>query len=222
MRQRRTDETSFPAPVSAGFGVGSAPMARLGLLAALFVGIMGCATYRDDFDRARLHYDANEYDAALLLLEVLERDIDSLSVPERAQYAYYRGMSHYRLEQKRDARHWLGNADARERASEGALNADAKARVKEILRKLNAPYFGESQDGSNAKLCKTDLDCTNGAYCDAGQCTGESNAASSSSKDDDGKAAERPQKKNKKKKPEMAMPSSTSPSDAPEAAEASE
>ncbi|MBM4357797.1 MAG: hypothetical protein FJ096_06775 [Deltaproteobacteria bacterium] len=145
-------------------------MVRSGLLAALLASLVGCATYRDDFDRARLHYDANEYEAALLLLEVLERDIDSLSESERAQYAYYRGMSHYRLEQKRDARHWLGNAAAREQATEGALTGEAKGRVTEILDKLNAPYHGESDAAAKARRCKAEKDCDKGEFCDAGQC----------------------------------------------------
>ena len=62
-------------------------MVRAGLVAAFLLALVGCATYRDDFDRARLHYETNEYDKALLLLEVLEGDIDSLSQVERAQYA---------------------------------------------------------------------------------------------------------------------------------------
>lgn len=162
-------------------------MVRAGLVAAFLLALVGCATYRDDFDRARLHYDANEYDRALLLLEVLEGDIDSLSQVERAQYAYYRGMSHFRLEQKRDARHWLANAAARERAAEGSLPTDAKSRVDEMLVKLNAPYFGESSGDAETSpgRCKTDLDChKKGQFCDAGACT---SSASGAEKPDDEK-----------------------------------
>lgn len=147
-------------------------MVRAGLVATLVFALFGCATYRDDFVRARGHYDANEYDKALLLLEVLERDIDSLSAAERAQYAYVRGMSHFRLEQKRDARHWLGNAAAREFSAQGSLSTDAKARVDELLKKLNGPYFGESNSGDTSTgECRTDLDCEKkGQFCDAGAC----------------------------------------------------
>jgi hypothetical protein len=169
-------------------------MLRSALFAALLVGLVGCATYRDDFDRARLHYDANEYEAALLLLEVLEKDIDSLSEVERAQYAYYRGMSHYRLEQKRDARHWLGNAAARERATEGALAGEAKARVSEILGKLNVPYHGGSDDGEAATRCQSDSDCERGAYCDAGRCSGGADSSKDSGGSDEPKTKSQPKR----------------------------
>ena len=84
--------------------------------------LSSCATYRDDLDRAMVHYHSNEYDKALALLEVLEDDIDSLSPSERAHYSYYRGLSHYRLDQRHDARHWLGVAAARNKARAGSLS----------------------------------------------------------------------------------------------------
>ncbi len=150
---------------------------RAGVSAALVTCLWGCTTYRSDLERARAHYAANEYDKALALLDVLEIDIDSLSEAERAQYAYYRGMSHFRLDQKRDARHWLGNAAARELAAQGSLSPDEKKRVEETLTKLNPSYWGEvstldEQTGGSAggKPCKVDLDCIQGEFCDGGQC----------------------------------------------------
>lgn len=147
-------------------------MLRRSLFAALLLGTVACATYRDDFDRARAHYEGNRYDQALALLEILEHDIDSLSVAERAQYAYFRGMSHFRLEQSRDARHWLGNAAARELAAQGALPPDLKARLDETLSRLNAPYHGEVAGAgpATAAACQSDPDCGPAAFCDAGRC----------------------------------------------------
>lgn len=147
-------------------------------IGVLLLALWGCSTYHDDLERARTHYNANEYDKALVLLEVLETDIDSLSEAERAQYAYIRGMSSFRLDQKRDARHWLGNAAARELAAQGSLTPDEKKRVEETMVKLNAPYWGEASsldepqptDGDHAAKCKTDLDCVRGEFCDAGSC----------------------------------------------------
>ncbi|MBM4185655.1 MAG: hypothetical protein FJ207_15790 [Gemmatimonadetes bacterium] len=147
-------------------------MGRTLFLGTALLALVGCATYTSDFDRARAHYEANEYDKALVLLEVLEHDIDSLSEQERAQYAYYRGLSHLRLQQPKDARHWLANAAARETANQGSLLGDAKSRVATELRPLNAPYYGESAAEEDAKStsCKTDLDCGDGSFCDAGRC----------------------------------------------------
>ena len=155
---------------------------RFGAATALIICLWGCATYRSDLERARVHYSANEYDKALALLDVLENDIDSLSEAERAQYSYYRGMSHFRLDQKRDARHWPGNAAARELAAQGSLTPDEKKRVEESMTKLNPAYWGEvssldEQTGGSAgggsgggTDCKVDIDCVQGEFCDAGKC----------------------------------------------------
>lgn len=110
----------------------------------------GCATYRDDLDRAVGHYDGRRYDQALALLSVLEDDIDSLSEAERAEYAYYRGMSHFLLDQRLHARHWLGRAAARERKAEGALQPGAKSKVEETLDGLNRTRYGGPVDAETA------------------------------------------------------------------------
>ncbi len=137
------------------------------LTLALGVGAVAssvsCATYRDDLQRARAHYDKNEYEKALALFRVLEPDLDSLSDAEQAQFAYSRGMTDYRLaglaepgnaakDPKREfrahARHWLGVAQAIEKLHAGSLQADEKTRLEESLADLNKDVFGggESMD----------------------------------------------------------------------------
>src|SRR5262245_10007871 len=59
--------------------------------------LFGCATYKQDLERAKQHYNENQYEKALALFRVLESDIDSLSDGDQAQYAYTRGMTDYRL-----------------------------------------------------------------------------------------------------------------------------
>lgn len=136
---------------------------------ALVLG--ACATYRDDLDRSVEHYNARSYDRALALLEVLEPDIDSLSAPERAQYAYYRGMSHFLLEQRLHARHWLGVAAAREKADEGSLNPDEKKKVEDTLTDLNKDRYGGSDVSAPEKVkCNVDNDCVKGQFCDSNVC----------------------------------------------------
>ena len=117
----------------------------------------GCATYRSDLDRARAHYDHNEYEAALALFRVLEPDVDSFGAAEHAQYAYSRGMTDYRLAAlanpgtavadpkaafRANARHWLAIARAIEKETPGGLTQEEKQRLEEALADLNKEVFG--------------------------------------------------------------------------------
>jgi hypothetical protein len=133
------------------------------LLFVLFASAFGatsCATYTQDLDRARRHYEANRYEQALALFRVLEHDTDSYSPAEQAQYAYLRGMTDYRLAGlspqgtgvtdprkafRDNARHWLGVAAAIEKATPGGLTADEKQRLNETLTDLNRDVFGGAE-----------------------------------------------------------------------------
>jgi hypothetical protein len=123
---------------------------------ALFASA-SCATYRSDLERARAHYDKNEYEPALALFRVLEHDVDSFSAAEYAQYSYSRGMTDYRLSAlasagnaavdpkqafRSHARHWLAVARAIEKETPGGLTADEKQRVEEALADLNRDVYG--------------------------------------------------------------------------------
>jgi hypothetical protein len=116
-----------------------------------------CATYRQDLDRARAHYDKNEYEPALALFRVLEPDVDSFSPAEYAQYSYSRGMTDYRLSSlvtagnaatdpkqsfRSHARHWLAVARAVEKQTPGGLNPDEKQRLEDALNDLNRDVYG--------------------------------------------------------------------------------
>jgi hypothetical protein len=135
----------------------------------LALGAAGCATYRSDLDRARAHYDKNEYEQALALFRVLEPDIDSFSPAEQAQYAYARGMTDYRLAAlvppgpsvsdpkqgfRSNARHWLAVSRAIEKETPGGLNDDEKHRLEEALLDLNKDVFGGSDSGADAATPK--------------------------------------------------------------------
>ncbi len=167
-------ERMCPSPVSRGARPGLA-LGRTFLAATVLLGALAmpsCATYRDDLDRALTHYQANEYAKALVLLEVLEPDLDSLSPPERARYAYYRGMSHFRLTQRRDARHWLGRSAAREKADKGSLSSEENKRVADTLDDLNKDRWGGASTpaADEGKPCAADKDCADGQFCDSGSC----------------------------------------------------
>ena len=143
---------------------------RIGLsLLALAAGLswLGCNTFTADLDRAIKHYDANQYQAAIALLDVVERDFDSLSTPQQTQFAYFLGMSHFRMNHRADARHWLGFAAAAEKKNQGALSADEQKRVDETLDGLNKEVYGIADDGGTAKTktCKADTDCDKEMRC---------------------------------------------------------
>jgi hypothetical protein len=131
--------------------------------AALFSSA-SCATYRQDLERARTHYDKNEYEPALALFRVLEPDIDSFSPAEYAQYSYSRGMTDYRLSGlvsagnaasdpkqsfRSHARHWLAVARAVEKETPGGLTPDEKQRLEEALNDLNRDVYGGGDSASD-------------------------------------------------------------------------
>jgi hypothetical protein len=129
----------------------------LALALAPSFGSLGCATYRQDLDRAKAHYEANEYEKALALFRVLEPDMDSYSDGEKTQYAYLRGMTDYRLASlatpgsgmmdpkkgfRDNARHWLALAAAIEKESQGGLSGEEKQRLDDAMTDLNKDVYG--------------------------------------------------------------------------------
>lgn len=120
------------------------------------LGSFGCATYRDDLNRAEKHYQANEHERALALFRVIEPDLDSLDYVDRTRYAYLRGINDYRMSGKAEggtktsvdkayrasARHWLAIARALEREKPGGLQPEWKTNLAEALRDLNQDVYG--------------------------------------------------------------------------------
>src|SRR5262249_37341091 len=149
-----------------GLGASLAPMRRPALLASFVLVLTGsaallsgasCATYRDDLNRARAHYDKNEYEPALALFRVLEHDVDSFSPAEYAKYSYSRGMTDYRLSSlvsagnaasdpkqafRSHARHWLAVARAVGKETPGGPTPDEKQRLEDPLHDLNKDVYG--------------------------------------------------------------------------------
>lgn len=135
-------------------------MAHRGKVFAVVLGLAlatGCATYKQDLERAQGHYDANRYENALALFRVLEADLDSLEPADQTRYAYLRGMTDYRqssiapkgsamkdprAEFRAHARHWLAVAAAMEKQAPGGLQDEEKTRLEEALGELNAEVYG--------------------------------------------------------------------------------
>ena len=83
-------------------------------MSALGVGALalalGCAGLSDDLRRARKSYAAAAYEDALTWLDAVERDIPGAERHDQAAWHYLRGMTAYRLGERRDARHYLALA----------------------------------------------------------------------------------------------------------------
>jgi hypothetical protein len=118
------------------------------LLAGLALATGGCATYSQDLERARRHYQDLELKKALVVLRVLGEDLDALSAAERAQFAFLRGMTDLRLADtlpdegperiafRACARDWLDRALALDKAAGSSLTPDQQARSRAALSKL--------------------------------------------------------------------------------------
>jgi len=104
---------------------------------ALLIALAGCTTYHDELARAQSAFEANQHERVLALLRDLEPDVARLPPPERAHYAYLRGMTDYRVGYRSDARHWLAVARAYEDQSPGMLPADWKQRTSDALAELD-------------------------------------------------------------------------------------
>jgi hypothetical protein len=102
-----------------------------------------CVTYTEALNRGQRHFQANEYEQALAIWRSLERDIDSLPPGDRARYAYFRGMTDYRMSLRDDARHWLAMARAYDQAVPGGIEDAWRERMKDALKDLEGDVRGD-------------------------------------------------------------------------------
>jgi hypothetical protein len=163
-------------------------MRKLALILAVLV--LGCSTYQDHLAKGQRAYQENEYEKALAIWRVLERNMDSLSPGDQARYAYLRGMTDYRLGFRADARHWLAIAKAVNDVHPGGLSGDWPQRADAALKDLNNDVFGDriaalemtgeaapkgpdtapQVEGFDAPKCASDADCKLNENCVQGAC----------------------------------------------------
>jgi hypothetical protein len=123
-----------------------APRAAAGILTAVVLSRgLACASYSDALARGQRYYEDNQYERALALWRDLDRREAQFSPAERARYAYFRGMTDYRLGYRDDARHWLAIARAADSVRPGGLGAVWLERLDTALADL-----GQSPSRSNA------------------------------------------------------------------------
>jgi len=129
-----------------------APLVRRGafvvsVVIAGAVGLAGCATYQDELARSQRAFEHADYERALAIFRTLEPDVPGhFSREEKAQYAYLRGMTDYRIGYKLDARHWLALAHAIDSTGAGVLPKDWRGRMKETLGELNEQVYAAGVD----------------------------------------------------------------------------
>jgi hypothetical protein len=103
--------------------------------------LAACATYQDELASGQRAFEASEHDRALAIFRVLESDTVQLSVPERARYAYLRGMTDFRIGYQAEARHWLSMAAVIEQGAPGSLPEDWNKRLADSLKELNEEVY---------------------------------------------------------------------------------
>jgi hypothetical protein len=131
------------------------PSALAILAVCVIAGAPACATYHDDLLRAREAFDQSSYERALGLFRAIENDTAMLTSQERAQYAYLRGMTDYRLGYRADARHWLLVCKMIDDGRPGTLSQDWRTRLDETLTELNEQvYAAGGTQGLENKLAR--------------------------------------------------------------------
>lgn len=106
-------------------------------LAALALVATACVTLRDDLDRAEALYVDARYEDALVWFETLEPELRTAKAAERLRFHYLRGMTAYRLEQRRDARHHLALArELLDDAPAGTLTDFSRAQLLRVAEEL--------------------------------------------------------------------------------------
>ncbi len=116
---------------------GFAAVASFGLVLA----VAGCATYADALARGQRAFEQGEHDRALAILRSMQNDVERLPVPERARYAYLRGMTDYRIGYRADARHWLALGAEIEKQMPGALAEGWAKRLAAALGELDEQVY---------------------------------------------------------------------------------
>jgi hypothetical protein len=104
-------------------------------------GLAGCGSYSGSLGRGERAFDDGDLERALAILRVLEVDLDHLTPPERARYAYLRGTIDFRMGYRNEARHWLALGEAFEEQTPGSLPAAWLDRLRASLRDLNEEVF---------------------------------------------------------------------------------
>jgi hypothetical protein len=121
----------------------------MALMSMALGSLAACAGHSDALARGQRYYEDNQYERALALWRDLDRREAAFAPRERARYAYFRGMTDYRLGFRDDARHWLAIAKAADARLPGALGPSWLERLEGALTDLGREALGLRPDGSD-------------------------------------------------------------------------
>lgn len=122
---------------------------HIALMSVALACLSSCAGHADALARGQRYYEDNQYERALALWRDLDRREAAFAPRERARYAYFRGMTDYRLGFRDDARHWLAIAKATDAGQPGALGPSWLERLEGALTDLGREALGLRPDGSD-------------------------------------------------------------------------
>ena len=120
------------------------------------LAVAACSGASGSLIRGQRAFEQGEHDRALAIFRDLEPDLGRLSRIERTHYAYWRGMTDYRLGDKTDARHWLALAQALEKEAPGGLESEWAARMNQSLGELNEDVYAAVEDQATDKGTSAD------------------------------------------------------------------
>ena len=119
------------------------------LLLGLAMTTPGCAALSDDLRRAEAAYSAARYEHAMTWLVELDPSIPQMEVEERARYFFMRGMSAYRLGDRREALHYLALSREIAGPEAQALRSDWRQAIERTIAELEAENTASTRPASD-------------------------------------------------------------------------
>jgi hypothetical protein len=119
----------------------------LSLLCAL--GLVACAALRDDMKRAESSFEQARYEDVMVWLDDLEPSVPDMQQPMRARFYYLRGLTAFRLGQKKRARHYLALCREEAGPEQASLRPEWRTNLASALAELTAdPRNPEASPGA--------------------------------------------------------------------------
>ena len=115
----------------------------------LALGLAACAALRDDMKRAETSFEQARYEDVTVWLDELEPSVADMEQPMRARFYYLRGLTAFRLGQKKRARHYLALCREEAGPEQASLRPEWRTNMASALTELTAdPRNPEATPGA--------------------------------------------------------------------------